>query len=151
MKDEALYLRHIMECMRRIEANVAGGREPWMASYTLQDAVLRNLQTMNYACMKSLDLPTAQEVAALLRVDEATVRRWLRDGELAGLRVGRAWRTSESALQVFLEERSREEEQPLRWFVARPEDLEALTGIGSCAEPGDARTDLESYWDRAFS
>lgn len=104
-----------------------------------------------YACMKTLDLLTAQEVAALLRVDEATVRRWLRDGELVGLRVGRAWRIPESELQVFLAGRSQEEEQPRRWFVARPEALAALTGIGSSEEPGDARTDLEAYWDRAFS
>jgi len=47
MKNDALYLRHIMECIRRIEENVAGGREPWMASHTLQDAVMRNLQTMS--------------------------------------------------------------------------------------------------------
>lgn len=41
-----MYLRHIRECIRRIEANVAGGRDQFMASHTLQDAVLRNLQTM---------------------------------------------------------------------------------------------------------
>jgi uncharacterized protein with HEPN domain len=46
MKDDVVYLRHIMECIRRIEANVAEGREAFMASHTLQDAVLRNLQTM---------------------------------------------------------------------------------------------------------
>jgi len=103
-----------------------------------------------YACMKTLNLLTAQEVAALLRVDEATVRRWLRDGELFGLKMGRAWRVSESELQAFLQGRSREEKQPPTWFVARPEALKALTGIGSSAEPGDARTDLEAYWDRTF-
>ena len=46
MKDDTIYLRHILECIRRIEANVAGGQEQLMASTTLQDAVLRNLQTM---------------------------------------------------------------------------------------------------------
>lgn len=46
MRDDTIYLRHILECIRRIEANVAGGREAFMASHTLQDAVLRNLQTM---------------------------------------------------------------------------------------------------------
>jgi uncharacterized protein with HEPN domain len=46
MRDETIYLRHILECIRRIEVNVAGGREQFMASHTLQDAVLRNLQTM---------------------------------------------------------------------------------------------------------
>ncbi|MBI3326960.1 MAG: DUF86 domain-containing protein [Nitrospinae bacterium] len=47
MRDDAVYLRHIMECIRRIEENVAGGREAFMSSHTLQDAVLRNRQTMS--------------------------------------------------------------------------------------------------------
>jgi uncharacterized protein with HEPN domain len=47
MRDDALYLRHIMEGIRRIEQNITRGREPWMASHTLQDAVMRNLQTMS--------------------------------------------------------------------------------------------------------
>jgi uncharacterized protein with HEPN domain len=37
MKDDTIYLRHILECIRRIEANVARGREQFMASHTLQD------------------------------------------------------------------------------------------------------------------
>lgn len=46
MKDDSVYLRHILECIRRIEENVAGGHDAFMASHTLQDAVLRNLQVM---------------------------------------------------------------------------------------------------------
>lgn len=46
MKEDATYLRHILECIRRVEENVAPGYEVFMASHTLQDAVLRNLQTM---------------------------------------------------------------------------------------------------------
>jgi hypothetical protein len=30
MKDDTIYLRHILECIRRIEANVAGGREQFI-------------------------------------------------------------------------------------------------------------------------
>lgn len=46
MKDDTVYLRHIQNCIRRIEENVAGGRDRFLESHTLQDAVLRNLQTM---------------------------------------------------------------------------------------------------------
>jgi uncharacterized protein with HEPN domain len=49
MKEDAVYLRHIRECIRRIEEDVAGGREEFMGSHTIQDAVLRNLQTMGEA------------------------------------------------------------------------------------------------------
>jgi uncharacterized protein with HEPN domain len=46
MKSESVYLRHILECIRRVEEDVVGGREQFFASHTVQDAVLRNLQTM---------------------------------------------------------------------------------------------------------
>jgi len=46
MKDDTVYLRHIRECIRRIEENVAEGRDRFIASHTFQDAVLRNLQTV---------------------------------------------------------------------------------------------------------
>ncbi len=52
MKDDAVYLRHVLEAIRRIEENASGGRESFMASHTLQDAVLRNLQTMAEATQR---------------------------------------------------------------------------------------------------
>jgi uncharacterized protein with HEPN domain len=45
-KDDTVYLHHILECIRRIADKVAEGRAHFAASYTLQDAVLRNLQVM---------------------------------------------------------------------------------------------------------
>ncbi len=52
MTDDRAYLDHILECIRRIEANVLDGRHAFMASHTLQDAVLRNLQTMTEATQR---------------------------------------------------------------------------------------------------
>jgi uncharacterized protein with HEPN domain len=46
VKEDAVYLRHILECIRRIEENSAGGQAQFMGSHTYQDAVLRNLQTL---------------------------------------------------------------------------------------------------------
>jgi uncharacterized protein with HEPN domain len=46
MKDDSVYLHHIIDCIRRIEENIKDGRERFMVSHTLQDAVIRNLQTM---------------------------------------------------------------------------------------------------------
>ena len=45
MKDDSVYLAHIFECIRRVEENTAAGRERFLGSHTLQDAVLHNLQT----------------------------------------------------------------------------------------------------------
>ena len=47
MTKDGLYVAHILECIRRVEENIAGGRDAFFASHTLQDAVLRNLQTMS--------------------------------------------------------------------------------------------------------
>jgi uncharacterized protein with HEPN domain len=47
MKDDTVFLRYISEMIRRIEENTREGKEAFMASHTLQDAVLRNLQTMS--------------------------------------------------------------------------------------------------------
>jgi uncharacterized protein with HEPN domain len=47
MNDDRLYLIHIDECIRRIESYVAaGGRDGYRMSTLIQDAVLRNLQTL---------------------------------------------------------------------------------------------------------
>ena len=47
MKDDRLYLIHISECIERIESYVAGKvKQEFVDSTLLQDAVIRNLQTM---------------------------------------------------------------------------------------------------------
>jgi uncharacterized protein with HEPN domain len=46
VKKDGLYIAHILECIRRVEENIADGREEFFSSHTLQDAALRNLQTM---------------------------------------------------------------------------------------------------------
>ncbi len=46
MKDDSLYLIHILECIDRIERYTADGDEAFMDDTKTQDAVLRNLQTL---------------------------------------------------------------------------------------------------------
>jgi uncharacterized protein with HEPN domain len=46
VKDDRIYLGHILRCIARIEDYASGGREAFIASQLVQDAVLRNLQTM---------------------------------------------------------------------------------------------------------
>ena len=55
MRDDSVYIHHIAECIRRIEENISKGREEFMQSHTLQDAVLRNLQTMSEATQRLSD------------------------------------------------------------------------------------------------
>lgn len=46
MKDDRLYLEHILNCIRRIEDYTKGDKSLFMESALVQDAVTRNLQTM---------------------------------------------------------------------------------------------------------
>jgi len=55
MKDDRVYLLHILECVRRIEEDTAGGKSSFLSSHTLQDAVLRNLQTLSESTQRLSD------------------------------------------------------------------------------------------------
>jgi uncharacterized protein with HEPN domain len=46
LKDDRLYLTHIAECIERIQDYVSGGANSFLHTRLVQDAVLRNLQTM---------------------------------------------------------------------------------------------------------
>lgn len=46
MKDDRVYLKHILRCIARIEEYTAAGRESFFSSYLIQDGVIRNLQTL---------------------------------------------------------------------------------------------------------
>ena len=46
MKDDRLYLIHIVECIQRIEHYTTEGREVFLMDTRTQDAVLRNLHTL---------------------------------------------------------------------------------------------------------
>lgn len=59
MKDDSVYLRHILEATRRVEENTSAGFAAFMASHTLQDAVLRNLQTMAESTQRLSDASKA--------------------------------------------------------------------------------------------
>ena len=49
---------------------------------------------------------TPAQVAAHLQVSERRVVKWLREGQLLGVRVGTQWRTSTLHLATFLEARA---------------------------------------------
>lgn len=46
---------------------------------------------------------TVKEIADLLKVNEATVRRWIKDGELRAIDIGKGWRIGPEDLDAFLE------------------------------------------------
>ncbi len=52
MKDDRLYLYHMLERCRRITRFIGPGREVFMASEELQDAVIRNVEVIGEAAKR---------------------------------------------------------------------------------------------------
>jgi uncharacterized protein with HEPN domain len=60
VKDDRVYLLHIRECIERIEAYTAGGRDAFMATPMQQDAVIWNFEILGEAAKRiSRDLREA--------------------------------------------------------------------------------------------
>jgi uncharacterized protein with HEPN domain len=55
VKEDRLYLVHMQECITRIEAYTAGGEDAFFAETIVQDAVLRNLQTLAESAQRLSD------------------------------------------------------------------------------------------------
>ncbi len=55
MKDDRLYVRHIDECIGRIEQYTADGRDAFFGSTLIQDGVIRNLQMLGQSVLKLSD------------------------------------------------------------------------------------------------
>lgn len=55
MKDDKVYLCHILECIQHIEEDTAEGREAFIASRTSRDSVLRNLHTLTESTQRLSD------------------------------------------------------------------------------------------------
>lgn len=49
MKGDRLYITNILECIERIESYIAEGRDSFLQSRMVQDAVIRNFEVMGEA------------------------------------------------------------------------------------------------------
>ena len=47
MKDDSVYLKHILECIERIAEDTREGHDSFLSSHLHQDAVLPNLQILS--------------------------------------------------------------------------------------------------------
>lgn len=55
MKDDAVYVQHVLECIARVEQYTIGGPAEFKASPLIQDGVIRNLQTLGQSVLKLSD------------------------------------------------------------------------------------------------
>lgn len=49
---------------------------------------------------------TVKEIAEILKIQEQTVRVWLRSGDLKGFTLNKSWRVTREDLDAFIEKRS---------------------------------------------
>lgn len=96
MKDDRLYLIHILECLARIERYTAEGKDAFLHDTKTQDAVLRNLQTLSESTQRlSTPLKTAHREVDWERI--AGFRNVLVHDYL-GLNLVRVWEIVEHGL-----------------------------------------------------
>lgn len=57
---------------------------------------------------------TVKDVADLLKIGEATVRRWIKDGELRAIDIGRGWRIAPDDLEEFLDRHANRPHTPMK-------------------------------------
>jgi uncharacterized protein with HEPN domain len=66
VKDDRVYLKHILRCVSRIEEYAVGGRAAFMESHLIQDGVIRNLQTLAESSQRlDEDLKVSQPAVGL--------------------------------------------------------------------------------------
>ncbi len=64
MKDDRVYLKHILRCIARVEEYTEAGREDFFSSHLIQDGVIRNLQTL---------AESTQRLSEVVRVSQPSV------------------------------------------------------------------------------
>ena len=96
MKDDAVYVQHILECIARIEEYTKAGRTEFMASTLIQDGVVRNLQTLGQSVLKLSDAFKSAHPAvdwkSIIGLRNVLVHDYL------GVSVTRIWETVERDL-----------------------------------------------------
>jgi excisionase family DNA binding protein len=73
-------------------------------------------------------LLTPEEAARILAVSPKSVREWLRQGKLKGVKVGRLWRIRERDLEAFLDPALRALEAAPEKARPNPRESRAVRG-----------------------
>ena len=99
MKDDAVYLQHIVECLAAIRTYAAGGRESFLADRKTQKATLRELQELAESTQRlSTGLKTAHPEIPWLAI--AGFRNVLVHDYL-GISLPRVWEVMERDLPTL--------------------------------------------------
>lgn len=99
MKDNILYLIHMSERIQRIEEYVVGGRDAFMQSQLIQDAVIRNFEVIGEAATHLSEelrkVYPATPWKSVIGLRNVLIHNY------AGVDVGEVWRIVEQDLPVL--------------------------------------------------
>ncbi len=99
MKDDGVYLRHILDALTKIESYVAVGRDVFLSTSHWQDAVIRQLEIIGEATKRlSLDLRSHHSDVPWRRI------AGLRDvliHDYMGVRLAAVWEVTQTDLPVL--------------------------------------------------
>ena len=101
-----------------------------------------------------MELLTVREAAALLKVAPITIRRYVADGRLAAVRVGRGVRLTREAVEKFAKPLTKGQRRQVRLPEGRPftkdDSLWNLVGIWDEDGPTDVSQNKHKYLAEAY-
>ncbi len=100
MKDEQLYIIHMIECAEKILSYTLAGRNAFMEDGKTQDAVMRNFEIMGEAA-KRIDDTTKQKLPEIPWKNIAGFRDVLIH-QYEGVDIAAVWKTIEKELPMVL-------------------------------------------------
>ncbi len=103
MKDDKIYPEHVLSCISRIERYVADGYQHFAESTLIQDAVLRNLQTLAESTQRLSDKVKLRHPEVPWR-NIAGFRNILVHDYLGGINPNRVWEIIERELPALKEQ-----------------------------------------------
>jgi len=100
MKDDRLYLIHISECIERIESYITEkGKQQFLDSSLIQDAIIRNLQVLSESTQRLSD--AAKESMSEVDWFKIAGFRNVLVHDYLGVDIGRVWNILEKDLPVL--------------------------------------------------
>jgi excisionase family DNA binding protein len=92
----------IVTCLQRTKSRIERNSEAFMATSAHSE-----LQKINDSAVHFELLLDSTEAAALLRIHPKTLQRMARNGDIAGIQIGKLWRFRASVLNSWLIEKAR--------------------------------------------
>ncbi len=105
MKDDKIYVSYILECVSRIEQYAGNDRDIFMKSTLIQDAVLRNLQTLAESTQRLSDEIKNNHSEVQWR-NIAGFRNILVHDYLGGINLNQVWKVIDRDLPVMKDQMS---------------------------------------------